>query len=218
MSNEITQTNIDNRSGWKNTLSDNTFKNELIVTIIILIITLFLFTRFLNFVQSRQGVVLPDPILNLFRPINLTWIIFGLIYASIITAILSLANKPKLLVIAFQTYSLMLIFRFLAMYSIPLDPPMHMIVLKDPFVELFSNGSILTKDLFFSGHTATLFLLFLVVDNKILKYTLLVFTIIVGVCLLIQHVHYTVDVISAPFFSYASYRIAFLLNKKLHII
>jgi len=47
------------------------------------------------------------------------------------------------------------------MYSAPLDAPERLILLNDPFVQFIGSGEALTKDLFFSGHTATLFLLFL---------------------------------------------------------
>ncbi len=214
MPNGNTSSPFDAASGWKNAFSKNKFKIEFIITLIILGAVLFSFTHFLNFVENRQGVVIPDPILSLYKPVNLTWFIFVLIYFSLISSLISLAKKPVLLLIALQVYSLMILFRILAMYSIPLDPPVNFIILKDPFVELFRNGPILTKDLFFSGHTATLFLLFLVVENKYLKYILLVFTILVGIFLLAQHVHYTIDVISAPFFAYTSYRILLLLRKK----
>ncbi len=44
----------------------------------------------------------------------------------------------------------------------------NMIILNDPLVEFFGTGQTLTKDLFFSGHTATLLILFLVSEKKIL--------------------------------------------------
>ena len=55
------------------------------------------------------------------------------------------------------------------MYSLPFNPPPEMIPLNDPFVQFFGSGKLLTKDFFFSGHTATLFLLFLVIDKKPFK-------------------------------------------------
>jgi membrane-associated phospholipid phosphatase len=102
----------------------------------------------------------------------------------------------------------------IAMYSVPLEAPVTLIPLNDPFVQLFGTGQILEKDLFFSGHTATLFLLFLISDNKILKLFFLISTLFVAVSVLLQHVHYSVDVIAAPFFAFASYKIVIYFRQK----
>jgi len=189
-------------------------KTEFIITILLLVVVLFIFPNFLTFVEARDGVVLTDPILALFSPIDLTWLTFALIYISLITAIISLAGKPEILLLALQSYSLLVIFRILVMYSAPLDAPDGIIILNDPFVQFFGNGEILTKDLFFSGHTATLFLLFLISDKKLLKFIFLISTILVGAAVLLQHVHYTIDVLAAPFFTYSSYRIVKIINDR----
>jgi membrane-associated phospholipid phosphatase len=94
-----------------------------------------------------------------------------------------------------------------AMYVLPLDPPVNMIILNDPLVEFFGTGQTLTKDLFFSGHTATLLILYLVSEKKIYKIIFLVITILVAIAVLLQHVHYTIDVFAALFFSYACYKL-----------
>jgi membrane-associated phospholipid phosphatase len=70
------------------------------------------------------------------------------------------------------------------------------------------------KDLFFSGHTSTLFLLFLTAGRGRLKILFLCCTIAVAATIIIHHSHYAVDVFVAPFVAYTSYRIAYLLNKK----
>ena len=98
------------------------------------------------------------------------------------------------------------------MYVTPLEAPDNMLSLNDPLVQFFGTGNILTKDLFFSGHTATLFLFFLIADKKYLKVIFLIFTSIVALAVLLQHVHYTVDVVAAPVFAYVSYRIIKLLR------
>lgn len=197
---------------WKNYLKEKRNRIELVVTLILLAIILTLFTNFLNFIEARNGVVLPDPILSLFNPIDLTWLIFSLIYLSIIIGLITLINNPKILIFTLQVYTLMILVRMTAMYLLPLNPPIKIIILDDPFVQLFGNGKPLTKDLFFSGHTATLFILFLVSKNKMIKTFFLISTIVVAAAILVQHVHYTIDVFAAFFFTYACYRIIQKLN------
>lgn len=197
---------------WKEFLKAKRNRIELLVTLLLLAIVLIALANFLNFSEARQGVVLPDPILNLFNPIDLTWLIFALIYISLVVAIVTLIKNPKRLMVVIQVYTLMVAVRIVAMYLLPLEPPAKMIILNDPFVEFFGTGQTLTKDLFFSGHTATLFILFLVSERKIIKTIFLISTIVVAVSVLLQHVHYTIDVFAAVFFTYACYK--FVLKYK----
>ena len=192
-------------------------KTEIILTVVFLIIILIIFSNFLQFIEGREGVSLPDPILNLFNPIDLTWLTFGLIYASLIIAIINFLKEPDKLLLALQSYTLMVVFRLIAMYVTPFNAPEKLLLLDDPFVQFFGSGQILTKDLFFSGHTATLFLLFLIADKKSLKIFFLICTLVVAAAVILQHVHYTIDVITAPFFAYTSYRIVIIINENITV-
>lgn len=94
--------------------------------------------------------------------------------------------------------------RIITIYLVPLDPPPGLIVLKDPLTSITYGGLYLfiSKDLFFSGHTANLFMFYLRLQKKRDKQFALFATIAVGSLLLVQHVHYTVDVIVAFIFTY----------------
>jgi hypothetical protein len=201
---------------WKEFLTDKKKQKELIISIPFLAAILIIFPQFLQFVEARQGVVFTDPILVLFNPIDLTWLTFGLIYLSIIITIFSLAKKPERLLFTLQCYGLMVFFRLIVMYLLPLEAPATLISLNDPFVQLLGTGEILTKDLFFSGHTATLFLLFLIMERRVIKIIFIASTILVGIAVMLQHVHYVVDVAVAPFFAYTSYKIIDGLKNKLY--
>ena len=192
---------------WKLFFSNKRNKFEFIITIILLAILMLSFSQFLQFIENRKGVSLPDPLLNTFTPINLTWLTFSLIYLSIVLFVISVIKEPNKILTALQAYGLMVIFRAIAMYLVPLEAPETLLVLNDPFVQLFGKGEILTKDLFFSGHTGTLFLIFLLTEKKTLKFIFLTSTFIVAAAVILQHVHYSIDVIIAPFVAYSSYRI-----------
>jgi hypothetical protein len=201
---------------WKEFLTDKKKQKELIATLPFLAAILIFFPQFLQFAEARPGVVLPDPVLALFNPIDLTWLTFGLIYLSIVISVFSLAKKPERLLFAFQCYGLMVFFRLIVMYLLPLEAPAKLLPLNDPLVQLLGTGEVLTKDLFFSGHTATLFLLFLIIEKRVIKIIFLTSTILVGIAVLLQHVHYVVDVAVAPFFAYTSYKIIDGLKNKLY--
>jgi len=70
----------------------------------------------------------------------------------------------------------------------------------------FYGGKFLTKDLFFSGHTSIQFLSFLCLQKKSDKVLALISTILVASLVLVQHVHYTIDVLAAPLFTWLSYK------------
>jgi len=199
---------------WRDGFKSSKIKIEFTATLILLILILIALANFLNFVETREGVVLNDPLLNVFEPVDLTWLSFGLIYISLVIALTVFLKNPELLITAFQSYIILTILRITAMYLLPLNPPAKMIPLGDPFVEFFGTGQLLTKDLFFSGHTATFFLLFLLADSKSLKIFFLISTILVAVVVLLQHVHYSIDVLAAPFFSYCSFVLIKKLRKK----
>ncbi len=62
-----------------------------------------------------------------------------------------------------------------------------------------------TNDLFFSGHTAFPFLGFLLFKNPIIKYFMLVASLVLGSVALLTHQHYSIDVFAAFFIAYGVY-------------
>ncbi|MBK9061797.1 MAG: hypothetical protein IPL89_01105 [Acidobacteria bacterium] len=196
------------KQAWADAWRDPRFRLGLALTVPALVAVLATLARFLTFVEARPGAVLPDPVLALLAPRDLTWLTFSLIYLGLAFGVARLATDPRALLVALQAYVLMVIFRIAAMWVTPLEAPPGMIPLHDPLVRLFGPGKLLTKDLFFSGHTSTLFLLALAVPGRRSRVFFLACTGAVGVSVLAQHVHYTIDVLAAPFFAWASFRIA----------
>jgi hypothetical protein len=89
------------------------------------------------------------------------------------------------------------------MYAFTLEPPTGIIPLHDPVVDVIAyGGNVFNKDLFFSGHIATLVLFLLLVERSFLKRILIVNTVLVAGLILLQRVHYTLDVVAAPLITY----------------
>ena len=202
------------KKNWTNYLSESNSRIELALTLIWLVCTLVFFTHFINIVEAREGVQLNDPVLRIINPVDLSGFIFSIIYISIIIGLINFLNEPNRLVFALQVYSLLVMIRIVTLYLTPFNPPEQMIPLIDPVVKNFGTGQLLTKDLFFSGHTATMFFLFLVSVNRKIKTLFFFGFIAIAIAVLLQHVHYAIDVAAAPFFTYASYRIVLLIRKK----
>ena len=200
---------------WKKEWNDPSFRRQTLITMPVLLAVLFTLARFLEFAEQRAGATLPDPVLVLFTPIDVTWLTFGLIYVGLVVGIGYLLRRPRYLLLAIQSYVVMVLFRIVAMYLLPLDPPASLIPLADPLVEYFGTGKVLTKDLFFSGHTATLFILFLAAPGRWVKAVFLTCTISVAVCVLVQHVHYSIDVFAGPVFAFTAYQLVMRFRRDL---
>jgi hypothetical protein len=199
---------------WKEFFDEKHAFPQFILTVIFLSAVVFSLSRFIIFVESRQGVVLDDPLFHYFKAIDLNIPVFVLIYGSMIACFIHLLRYPQRLLFALQTYTLIALIRMLGMYVTPLDVPAGTIDLADPLVFVVGTGTKITKDLFFSGHTSTLFMLFLAAKNRNMKYLFFINTVLVGTFMVLQKAHYTLDVIAAVFFSYGCYRIVVLVNEK----
>ena len=203
---------------WSARRTDRAFMLHAAATFITLVVMVSCLARFLAFVEMRPGIRLPDPVLAGFSPVDVSWVTFGLIYLGIILGLVTLSQSPRRLLLTMQAYSVMVAARIGMMFVMPLDPPEPTIALVDPIVgHVVGHGATLMKDLFFSGHTSTLFLLALTAVSRKMRTVFLICTVLVGVCVLIQHTHYTVDVLVAPFVAYVSYRVIVLLHRRFNL-
>ena len=192
---------------WKRSLQRPAFRLETAVTLVVFTGNLVVYPDFLNQIEQRPGVRFLDPLLDLIRPLDASWITFIILYLSISSAVWFLLREPEQLMVGFQSYVVLFLFRAMALMMVPLEPPLKMIPLQDPFVEFFGIDGTLTRDLFFSGHTSLMFLLFLTARTTRLRRLYFSLTLVLAGCVIIQHVHYTFDVFVAPFVAYASVRL-----------
>jgi membrane-associated phospholipid phosphatase len=164
---------------------------------------------FFRFIEARPGTVPPDPLIAHLAPMDLSVPVFVVLYGAILLAVLSIAGKPFVLLRALQAYLLLLLLRMIGMFTFTLEPPADLIDLVDPVTQLFyPDDRPFRKDLFFSGHTATLALLAFAVAGPRIRVVLWTATFLVGAAVILQHVHWTVDVVVAPLFAWLAWRIA----------
>lgn len=182
---------------WKNFWSNKKSKQTLIIGIVIFIILLFAFPHFFNFIEQREGATINDFVLNNLPAINLSIPIFSIIWICAILTVWQCFQSPKILLLFLWGFIFLTFSRMATILLVPLNPPQQLIPLIDPISNSFYGGIFITKDLFYSGHTATIFLMYLCLNQPIQKKIVLVGTILVGIMVLIQHVHYTIDVFAA---------------------
>jgi hypothetical protein len=161
---------------------------------------------FFDYLEARTGPQLNDWFLSVFPAYDVSWVVFFFLYFGILISLFSLAKTPLPFLLALETYALVMLLRILSLTLFPLNPPADYIPLQEPFVQLFVNDHrIISKDLFFSGHVATICSLFFPLVNKRIRIIVLICVLGVVFTVLIQRVHYTIDVLFAPIFTYACY-------------
>jgi hypothetical protein len=194
---------------WWIALHKTSFRLYLSLTLIYLLAVGSITPTLFLFIQARHGFYPADFLLDFFAAHDYSIAIFSVLYVSIVIALLHLIQKPYHLLHGLLAYAILTTLRSITLLLIPLEAPTTIVLLKDPLVDrFFYDQIVITKDLFFSGHTSILFLLFLLMEQKILKVILLIACIGVAVLLLLQHAHYTIDILAAPLFSFVAYRLS----------
>lgn len=196
------------KTAWQIYYAQNKHRVILLVSISFLCVTLFSFQHFLTFAEIRKGFIFNDPVLNLFTPIDISLITFIATYLSSVIGILIALQSPELFIKLMQGYTILILLRMLSLYFVPLEPPVNIIPLHDIFLHSsFYSGRDNLKDLFFSGHTATMVLFALLFTNKKLKWIYFSLAVVIGALVMLQHVHYSIDVIAAPVFAFVAFGI-----------
>ncbi len=180
----------------------------------ILLVVLTGFASLLAYIETRQGHSVYDPILNFIKPRDVSDYIFFVTYSTALVAIIYAFLSPYKFLHLMQMYGTLTLFRVLTLFFVPLDSPESIIPLHDEILtHTFYAGGENLKDLFFSGHAATLFLFYFFTVNKVLKYLFLAAAISVSIGVVVQHVHYSYDVIAAPIFAYIAYKVVTKFSK-----
>lgn len=195
---------------WSAAWANPFFKQRLQLGLIIWIVVLIAFPFFFTFIETRNGVEFHDIFLAKLPAFDVSVPTFLIIWSMFLLLFYRAIHNPQLFLLFLWGFIVLSISRIITIYFLPLNPPENLIPLRDPITNLFygSTHKFVTKDLFYSGHTSTQFLMFLCFTKRTDKLLALVSTIIVALLVLVQHVHYSIDVLVAPLFTYIVYIIS----------
>jgi hypothetical protein len=166
---------------------------------------------FFDFIEHRQGYSMQDPIVNYLQARDNSIFIFSILWLCIALQIWLIKDKPRQTLLFLLSYLIINLTRIVTIYFVPLNPPTNLIPLQDPLSNYFYGTTFITKDLFYSGHTAIVLLIGFTTQHKLLKTFFVIAASFIGFMVLSNHVHYTIDVIAAPFFVV----LAIVLSKKI---
>jgi len=166
---------------WTSAWAQPLFRTKFIVVWLFIFPLLTIFHIFFAHIEKRDGVQLYDWLLNMIPSHNVSLPVFLFIWGATLLA---------------------------SIWLVPLDAPANLIPLVDPLTNFFYGKQYVTKDLFFSGHTSSVFIIFLGLEKRNDKIFTLFSVICIAVLLLVQHVHYSIDILAAPLAAYLCYRLA----------
>jgi hypothetical protein len=201
---------------WSKAWCSRSFRNQLILSLLFCIGVGVHQFHFLRLWQLRSGIQVNDFILNLFPPADFSIPIFFFEYSTILLVFVFVLATPDRLVKGLQMFALIFLARTVAVFLIPLEQPKDMIPLNDPMANLLLHTPdvFVTKDLFFSGHISAIALLMLIATNRYIRMYAFASVLIVGVLIMWQHVHYSMDVVFAPLVSYISYKFILYIHRE----
>jgi hypothetical protein len=194
---------------WHEFLKTSIGKKRIAITSAILLVMFLAVLMTLSYVETRKGYVIESSFGELYgHPIDFSLPIFALTYLTICYALVSTARKPDSLLRLLTAYCIMQFMRCACLILVPLDPSPEILPLNDPVLQLtFYNGRENLKDLFFSGHVATVVIVAFLSESSRTRMLFFIGAALVGFFLIQQRVHYTIDVVAAPVFAWFAVRL-----------
>ena len=195
---------------WSEAWQLRSFRNKTFVALVLVAIILLLLPTFFAFIEKREGMVLQDFVLDRLPAMDVSIPTFIIIWSVVLLVFYRIYQNPSIFLVVAYGFILMCLARVLTISLLPLNPPPGLIELKDPIANIAYGGKgiFITKDLFYSGHTGNMFLFFLCLQAKWDKIFALTAAVLIGILVLVQHIHYTIDVIAAFIFTYFIYLVA----------
>jgi membrane-associated phospholipid phosphatase len=192
---------------WSDAWQLKRFRYKTIIALLLVAIILIMLPTFFAFIEKRDGMVLQDYVLDAIPAMDVSIPTFTIIWSVVLLVFYRIYQNPRLFLLVAYGFFLMCVLRMLTISLLPLNPPPGLIVLKDPIANIAygGNGIFITKDLFYSGHTGNMFLFFLCLQHKWDKIIALTASFLVGILVMVQHIHYSIDVIAAFLFTFFIY-------------
>ncbi|MBI2669358.1 phosphatase PAP2 family protein [Candidatus Woesearchaeota archaeon] len=188
---------------WKSTLQERSYCFSLAFSLCFFALATVSMLLSGQYAEQSAAPALPDTIHNILPLEDVTFLAtFG--FAAVQLLFWGyFVHRPKELPSAMNIYALFILIRSLFIYVTPMGAPLLRID-DIPIANLLFSGLYFTKDLFPSGHVALPFLGFLLIKNKKLKWFMFWWSLVMGISVLLLHVHYTMDVLGAYFVAYGA--------------
>ncbi len=193
---------------WKKAWRSRLERRQLIAIIILIPSFTIALPFFFSYIETRSGIVMHDILLARIPAHNVSVLIFSFIWGMVLLVLYRSLYNPSILITYCLTLAVVTVARVTCITLVSLDPPAGLIPLTDPLTGVFYGNTQIVKDLFFSGHIATLTAIYFSLEWKTDKRIGLFSVCSVAILLLVQHIHYTIDVVASPIITYLCYLFA----------
>jgi PAP2 superfamily C-terminal len=192
-------------NAWKSLKNKRTYALLLSTGLVFFMSSLLVTIVYVPTFETREGFVPYDPFMTYLPAVDVSPYVFLLLYGTIFFSAFYLIKDPKRLVLFMYSFGIMYWIRALCITLVPFNEPALLIPLKDPLIEhLGIYQTFIKRDLFFSGHLASVFIPYLILRKTRFHWLFLLATLGIGLLVMLQHIHYSYDVIGALVFTYLS--------------
>ena len=191
---------------------DKSFVWSLVFSIVLLLVSLYISFYAGLYATRVASQPVTDIVLSNIRVYDIDWaFIYGPWIFWFLTSLLVIA-KPSRIPFIIKNISLFVLVRSVFITLTHIGPfPTQEIIPATKLISDFTSGG----DLFFSAHTGLPYLMALIFwDEKVLRVVFILTAMFFGAVVLMGHLHYSIDVLSAFFITYTIYHIAEIIFKK----
>ncbi|MDD5651112.1 MAG: phosphatase PAP2-related protein [Candidatus Nanoarchaeia archaeon] len=200
---------------WKEWKKEVWHHKHLILLSLLFLLISFILNYFASiYVSEISSVAAPDLILDHLPTFDLDFILtYGILLIIALIFLYPLLFKVHYFHTVVSQFSLLVLVRSIFICFTHLKIPVNALTFKAPHIISFFSAQ---NDLFFSGHTAIPFLGFLLFHEEKIGYFFLLSSFIMGIVVLLMHVHYSIDVFSAFFITYGTFKFGKWVFGKIH--
>ena len=197
------------RQAWRSAWRERSFRTAMYAAAVAAVFLAIGIPVFFEHIGAKPGTMPFDPYMMFRRPVDVTWLTFTVLYGGVVLAVGMALRFPFVIARGLHAYAILQVLRMVSMELYTFEPPPDIIPLIDPVTAVFYPGGVpFLKDLFFSGHTATLAMMVCLARGALVRWILVAATITVGALVILQHVHWTIDVLAAPVFVWLSWKVS----------
>ncbi len=193
---------------WRVAFRNGAFRDQFLVSAIALPVIAVVLRIYLSHIETRPGTSIADPLLSLFPPVDLNWLIFAVLYSGLLLGLVSLLMYPYRFLLTMRALASLMLLRIAALFLFPLDTTSGGIPLADPIMQFPPLRFTGSHGLFFSWEVAVFSLLVFSSRWKDVKIIYVCAIVLLSVLLILQRAEYSIALLSGPCFAYAAFGFA----------